>query len=306
MSFVSGLRHFLVPHHANNHRAKALHIDSLLAYILVFSLLNLGLRAASRTIPDVLGYATDIHTAQLLAGTNAQRAAAGLSPLTLNDQLSAAAAAKASDMFAKNYWAHNSPSGATPWDFIVGSGYRYTVAGENLAKNFSTSQAVVDAWMASPTHRANVVKPNYKEVGFAVVNGVLNGEETTLVVQMFGASGAPIAHITPTTAPKQVVVPPVAAEDAAPAVPSQEKTLAFHQSVNGYQDVIRKPIFNIPTVSRDIVFAFLGILMGILLVDAFVVGRRHVVRIAGHNIAHIFFLTALFIFVTNAGRGRLL
>lgn len=314
MSLVSSLRHFLVPHHTNNHRAKALHIDSLLTYILVFALLNLGLRAASRTIPDVLGYATDIHTEQLLSGTNAQRSSAGLPPLTLNSQLSAAAAAKATDMFAKNYWAHNSPSGATPWDFIVGSGYHYTVAGENLAKNFSTSQAVVDAWMASPTHRANVVKPNYKEVGFAVVNGVLNGEETTLVVQMFGAASGSIAQSAPTAAPKPIVVPTSAAQDIAPVVPDEEKTLAYYQPVpslpnavvSGFGDVTRNPIFNIPTVSRDIVFAFLGIMMGILLVDAWVVGRRHVVRIAGHNIAHIFFLITLFIFVTNASRGRLL
>ncbi len=296
MARINLLVHLFLPHQTNNHRAKALHIDALLTYVLLFALFNLGLKVLHRTIPDVLGYATDIHVEQLLAQTNAKRAEAGLSPLSLNDKLSAAAAAKAGDMFAKNYWAHNSPTGATPWEFISGSGYRYTVAGENLAKNFSTSGAVVDAWMASPTHRANIVKSGYREVGFAVVNGTLNGEETTLVVQMFGAAAAAPVAVAPSAAPRSVVVPEVAAvqESADTAV------------VSGYQSVTKHPIFNIPTVSRDIVFAFMGIMMGLLLVDAVVASRRHVVRIAGHNIAHIFFMLTLYILISSVGRGRLL
>ncbi len=313
MARINLLVHLFLPHHTNNHRAKALHIDALLAYVLVFALFNLGLKAIHRTIPDVLGYATDIHVEQLLAGTNAKRAEAGLSALSLNSKLSAAAAAKAGDMFAKGYWAHNSPTGATPWEFISGAGYRYTVAGENLAKNFSTSGAVVDAWMGSPTHRANVVKPSYKEVGFAVVNGTLNGEETTLVVQMFGAStGAPVASAPP-AAVKQVEVPKTAASEETPQVvvtqaPVPLPTLAPLDAavVSGYQSVTKNPIFNIPTVSRDIVFAFLGIMMGLLLVDAVVASRRHVVRIAGHNIAHMFFMLAFYILLSSVERGRLL
>lgn len=303
MSLVTSLRHLFVPHLTNNHRAKALHIDALLTYILLFALFNLGIKALHRSIPDVLGYATDIHVEQLLADTNAQRSAAGLQPLTLNSELSGAAAAKAADMFAKNYWAHNSPTGATPWDFIIGSGYHYTVAGENLAKNFSDSQSVVNAWMASPTHRANMVKPSYKDVGFAVVNGTLNGEETTLVVQMFGAEAA-VAE-----APKPVVIPEEAATKVSAAAPAPETTPAAvpaPSAVSGFESVTKQPVFNIPTLSRDIVFAFMGIMMGVLLVDALVAGRKHVFRIAGHNIAHLMFLTAFYIIISSIGRGRLL
>jgi len=302
MSLLTGLRHLIVPHESNNHRAKVLHIDALLTYVLVFALFNLGLKMAHKAIPDVLGYATDIHVEQLLAGTNAQRAQAGLEPLTINSELSAAAAAKASDMLAKNYWAHNSPTGATPWDFIVGSGYHYTVAGENLAKNFSDSPTVVNAWMASPTHRANIIKPSYKEVGFAVVNGKLNGEETTLVVQMFG---------TPTVAPtaevqRRVIIPEVAAVQVSAAAPTPIIEQPVPAASSGFQSVTKKPVINIPTVSRDIVFAFMGIMMGVLLVDALVARRRHVVRIAGHNVAHIMFLIAMYILISSVGRGRLL
>ncbi len=292
MARINLFLHLFIPQHTNNHRAKALHVDALLVYVLLFALFNLGIRAAHKVAPAVLGYATDINVEQLLTGTNAKRAEAGLSPLTLNGTLSVAAANKAADMFAKNYWAHNSPTGSTPWDFVTGAGYHYTVAGENLAKNFSTSQGVVDAWMASPSHRANVLKAGYRDVGFAVVNGTLNGEETTLVVQMFGATAGELAA-APKPPPQPVVVPQEAAEVNVPAV-------------SGFESVNVTPLFNIPTVSRDLVFAFVGILLGVLCVDAWVASRRRVVRIAGHNIAHILFLSALFILISGVSRGRLL
>ena len=296
MSLLTGLRHFFIPHHSNNHRAKALHVDSLLGYVLLFALFNLGMRAMHTVAPEVLGYATDINVQQLLSDTNAKRQEVGLGPLTINQTLSEAAAAKAADMFSKNYWAHNSPTGTTPWDFITGAGYHYSVAGENLAKNFSDSQGVVDAWMASPSHRENLLKNSYRDVGFAVVNGTIAGEETTLVVQMFGTTPAELAQaapVVPTAAPKPVVVP-------------EEAAIANVPAVNGSQSVLTKPLFNIPTVSREVVFAFVGILMGVLLVDIWVASRRRVVRVAGHNIAHMLFLSALFILITGVSRVRLL
>jgi hypothetical protein len=310
MAKINYLLHFLIPQHTNNHRAKALHIDSLLVYVLLFALFNLGIRAAHKVAPAVLGYATDINVQQLLSATNAKRQEAGLSALTLNSTLSVAAANKTADMFAKNYWAHNSPSGVTPWDFITGAGYHYTVAGENLAKNFSTSGAVVDAWMASPSHRANLLKAGYRDVGFAVVNGTLNGEETTLVVQMFGATPGELAAApTPTAQPvtQPVVVPQEAAVASGPAPTAQPVTQPVQLPVvSGFESVNTQPLFNIPAVSRDVVFAFVGILMGVLFVDAWVASRRHVVRIAGHNIAHMMFLSALFILISGVSRGRLL
>lgn len=315
MSFATLLIHLFIPHHSNNHRSKILHVDSLFAYILIFALFNFGLRAANNVIPDVLGYATDIHVEQLLSGTNAQRQTAGLAPLSLNGQLSQAAAAKAQDMFAKGYWAHNSPTGATPWTFITGAGYGYVVAGENLAKNFSSSQDVVNAWMASPTHKENLIKPSYKEVGFAVVNGKLNGEETTLVVQMFGTStGAVASSPAPTKAPV-LVEKALATELPAPvaaALPTTEPvSVATVPAVpagiqNAYLGVTKTPAINIPTLTRDIVFVFAGVLMGVLLIDAWVVSRKKIVRIAGHNIAHFLFLSAIIILASSVGRGVLL
>jgi hypothetical protein len=204
-------------------------------------------------------------------------------------------------MFAKNYWAHNSPTGTTPWDFITASGYKYVVAGENLAKNFSTSQAVVNAWMASPTHKDNIVKPSYKEIGFAVVNGTLNGEETTLVVQMFGSSTESLA--AKPVAPKAPVLVEKALATEEPAV--QSAVIPQVRAASEFLGVTMKPVINIPTLTRDIVFVFAGVLLGVLLIDAWVVSRRKIVRIAGHNIAHFFFLSAIVIAASTIGRGAL-
>ena len=249
--------------------------------------MNLSIKIIHRDFPSVLGYATDIRVDALLASTNAKRISLGLNPLKLNATLSQAAAAKATDMFANDYWAHNSPQGKTPWSFIVNSGYKYTIAGENLAKNFSSSGGVVDAWMASPTHKDNIVKPGYQDIGFAIVNGVLNGEETTLVVQMFGAGEASIAEV-----PKvETVIPEVAS--------AVVESNVFSQSTF-------KPIFNIPTVTRDITFLFIGLIVGVLVLDGIVVSRKKIVRVAGHNIAHILFFLTFFVALTMVQRGALL
>lgn len=276
--------------------------------------MNFGVKGIHTAMPDVLGYATDINIQQLLTTTNAERTAAGLNALSLNSQLSEAAARKAQDMFAKGYWAHNSPTGSTPWDFISGSGYKYVVAGENLAKNFSNSQAVVSAWKASPTHWANIIKPSYKEIGFAVVNGKLNGEETTLVVQMFGTSTNDVA-VNPNANKAPVLVEKALATEepvisTAPISALSEEQSASPSVVAGstkpFESVLSRPLINIPTLSRDIVFVFAGVLMGVLLLDAWIVSKKKIVRIAGHNIAHFLFLSAIVILAGSIGRGALL
>ena len=136
----------------------------------------------------VLGYASNINSDELLKYTNQRRVDFGLEPLSMNSALSKAAQKKAEDMFKYGYWAHVSPTGTEPWSFILAQDYDYVFAGENLARNFSRSKDVVDAWFASPSHRENLLNRNYRDMGFAITNGVLDGYETTVVVQMFGNS----------------------------------------------------------------------------------------------------------------------
>jgi uncharacterized protein YkwD len=120
--------------------------------------------------------------------TNTARVAVGLEPLHLNSQLNAAAYDKATDMVMRNYWDHFSPDGMAPWDFIKREGYVYHYAGENLARGFKTAHGITEAWIASPTHRANLYSPHYTEVGFATAMGTNDkGERVLLTVQLFGA-----------------------------------------------------------------------------------------------------------------------
>lgn len=332
MDLTSKLLHFFIPRSSNNHRAKALHIDTLLVYFLVFSLVNLSLRLGFHAIPDVLGFATDINVQRLFELTNQKRSEAGLSQLAMNEKLSQAAAGKARDMFSNNYWAHFSPQGKSPWDFIVGAGYTYTLAGENLAKNFNDSGGVVDAWMNSPSHRENLLKPGYKEIGFAVVNGTLNGEETTLVVQMFGATtkteqitkdvqptqnlkALKTAEIKPTAVPAMINTPtPTNTIQFALNMPTNNNppvevpTVSEPISSQGtvFSSVSLSPVINLATITRLIVYVFNGALIGVLALDAWIAQKKHVVRAAGHNIAHIAFFSAILLGTLFMTRGALL
>ena len=100
---------------------------------------------------------------------NRERTAHGLKPLHVNAELSAAALDRIDDMFAKHYFSHVSPDGIQPWQWVDKRGYDYHAMGENLAVGYSSAESVVDGWMHSPEHRANVLKPAFDEVGVAVV-----------------------------------------------------------------------------------------------------------------------------------------
>lgn len=196
----------VVPHKANQYRPHLIRrqgIVIILVVLVVTQAIYNGISSGS-----VLGAATDITSNGLFIATNKERTERGEKPLALDEDLSRAAQLKARDMFANQYWAHTSPSGVTPWYWFSKVGYSYSEAGENLAKNFTTSSGVIVAWMASPTHRDNILKPDYKDVGFAVQSGVLDGKSATIIVALYGvkeeaAQGLtmPTAQLSDTNAP---------------------------------------------------------------------------------------------------------
>lgn len=125
---------------------------------------------------------------EVIAHTNVARAdTAGAPMLNEHPLLTAAAQAKAADMANKGYFAHVGPDGKEPWVWIVDAGYDYKLAGENLAVRFVDSEDVVEAWMNSPSHRANIVKAGYTDIGVGVASGLYQGEPATYVVQYFAA-----------------------------------------------------------------------------------------------------------------------
>jgi uncharacterized protein YkwD len=120
---------------------------------------------------------------QIVDLVNRDRISHGLPELSVSPLLSEAAYSKARDMVEKNYFAHTSPSGLSPWHWFQALGYDYSYAGENLAEGFSNAQELENSWMNSPKHRANILSPFYSQIGLAVVNE----GATSVVVQFFGA-----------------------------------------------------------------------------------------------------------------------
>lgn len=123
----------------------------------------------------------------LLDGTNQVRDDYGLASLKINIELNKAAELKAQDMFEHQYWDHVSPQGVQPWHWFKQVGYQYNDAGENLAKNFSNTDDTVLAWMNSIGHRENVLYEGYRDVGFAIKEGQLNGKKSLIVVALYGS-----------------------------------------------------------------------------------------------------------------------
>ncbi|HEX9502698.1 MAG TPA: CAP domain-containing protein [Patescibacteria group bacterium] len=148
------------------------------------------LLATIALISSISFEATVLSQQEILDLVNQDRINHGLSTLNLNSTLNLAALAKAQDMRIHKYFAHTSPTGATPWHWFKTMGYNYTYAGENLAEGYSDAQDLENSWMASPTHRANILSPFYSEVGLAVVSY----HNTNLVVQMFGSKDIRVTY----------------------------------------------------------------------------------------------------------------
>ena len=146
----------------------------------------------------VLGARSDFSAPTLLSATNADRATAHLSPLSLNAKLTDAAVRKAHDMSSRNYWSHTAPDGKTPWDFISGSGYQYQLAGENLAYGFADADSTETGWMNSTEHKANILADGYSDVGFATVNvsNYLGKGPATIVVAEYATPTTAVSNIT--------------------------------------------------------------------------------------------------------------
>ncbi len=109
----------------------------------------------------------------MLAITNQERADAGCKALKLDSKLTKAAQSHSEDMAKNNYFDHNSQDGRSPFDRMSDAGYKFSAAAENIAMGQQTPAAVMDAWMNSPGHKANILNCDYTEMGlgYAVGNG---------------------------------------------------------------------------------------------------------------------------------------
>jgi uncharacterized protein YkwD len=132
---------------------------------------------------------TSLTTENIIEATNAERIKAGLTPLKANTLLTASAKLKTDDMIKRQYFEHVSPSGEGVSDLGRKVGYDYILMGENLALgNFGSAKELVDAWMNSPGHRANILNTGYQEIGIYAAKGTYEGRTVWFSVQHFGTA----------------------------------------------------------------------------------------------------------------------
>lgn len=291
-------RKWLIPHKSNRHRPHLVRPHGLALVAVAILAIQLSFNLAVTGYPKVLGYASSISADQLVALTNQQRAANGLPALTVDSRLVYSSDLKAQDMLNKNYWAHNAPDGTTPWYWFGQAGYSYSYAGENLAKDFDTSSGVMDGWMNSPGHRANILSSHYTNIGITVMNGTLLGAPTTLVVAHYGApvavaaapvAPAPIAAPTRTATPAPVTRPaptPVAAATTPAPVPAPTPVPAPKQVIPTTGQTVTesapspqsyslvRPLARTQTWATILTGALLGLLLVVYLLTHMAVWRK--------------------------------
>lgn len=131
-------------------------------------------------------YLSTITPEKLIELTNQEREAVGLNTLTANQLLTQAAIEKSQAIIETNTFKHTiNDKKFSAW--VRDAGYNYSYVGENLAIDFITSEGIMEAWENSPLHKKNLLNPYYQEIGIATLPGKFQGQDTTIVVQIFGA-----------------------------------------------------------------------------------------------------------------------
>ncbi len=176
---------YFIPHSGNNHTPKILKTKSLAIILFVAILLKFSLVAYLYFVFPNSGKANEAVVSKVLELVNQARKDESVEILKLNPVLSNSALAKANDIISKDYFAHISPDGKRPWDFIDRGQYAYALVGENLAMNFTTAESVHRALMNSPSHKKNIMNAKYRDIGLAMARGEIGGKKTNVLVEIF-------------------------------------------------------------------------------------------------------------------------
>jgi hypothetical protein len=219
------LKDFFVPHEGNGYAPHSLQKAAMIGMVFLIVLSFTASNILSLVWLGSQWMLSSVLPAVIVDLTNEERDADALGTLKRSAVLDEAANLKAADMAKNEYFAHYSPTGVSPWHWFDAVSYDYVHAGENLAIYFTDSKDVVDAWMASPSHRANILNGNYTEIGVGTAEGEYQGFHTVYVVQLFGTPAASVARTAaPAAAPQPVAV-------ANAAEPAQTRVLAESVSV---------------------------------------------------------------------------
>lgn len=290
-TFIYHLKMVFIPFEGNKFSPQFLASRALLYFIILLFVIKIFSVALFFNIPKNIFFA-EISRSVLIQETNQERTSLGLNILRESDKLNDAALLKAQDMVKNQYFAHQSPQGKTPWYWFRAIGYTYKYAGENLAIGFFDSDEVYQAWLSSPSHKANLLNPNYKEIGMAVLNGYFDGNITTVVVQLFGnpqtvsavsvvkkasVPSVPISGVKPKVAP---VVAPVIEKSSKDL--SRSSVIVLGESIESptlraldqvkndsfwSSKIIYFILYAQDKILETVAYVFLLLIVGILIVD---------------------------------------
>lgn len=317
------LKHLFLPHSDTHAKAHLISPAGLFVWVALFIILQVSLNLLNTVKPGILGVSANIDYKEVIRLVNVEREKKGLEPLAENDNLNVAAYKKGQNMFEEQYWAHYSPSGKDPWGFITGAGYKYSYAGENLARNFTNANDAVVAWMNSPTHRDNILNSKYRDIGISVVQGTLNGEQTTIIVQEFGtevsytASANSFTQLMEDKADSipsvlaQAEIQTVNANEATPASVISEESPAPIAAPVDYipptsSELLPSAPINTFAVYRTVGFGIVGAIAMLLFIDLVVMRKRGIYRPAGHHVAHLALLGVAASSLASMSQGKIL
>jgi hypothetical protein len=285
----------------NNYRPKFLDSKILSYYIIVLMILKLTI------VPFYLffqesNFFADISRNLLIQLTNKEREDLKIPPLKENTLLDQAAYLKAQDMINNDYFSHQSPQGLSPWYWFKEAGYYYRFAGENLAIGFLDSEEVFKGWLGSPSHKDNILNPNYKDIGIAVLKGNFAGNDTTVVVQLLGTVQSVVKEEekieTKTEIEnKEIETSPEVKKEVLPAQSvqeNQEKTIAPIQEKNSKDIVIMNFLYFMTSkyynLIQTIIYASLILIIFMLLVNVILTPKKLIKNLIFKTTFSIFLL----------------
>lgn len=205
------IKKYFVAHPDNDHQPHLLRLKTVTTILEIVLLSQIFLVVFSTAVLPASKYFAEILVNVLLDETNKSRLTVDLNPLAVSQTLTESAQMKANDMALRGYFAHIGPDGTTPWSWFKKAGYAYEYAGENLAVNFFDSKDLADAWMNSPSHRANVLHTQFTEIGIAIASGNFQGKHAVFVVEHFGKPRTPVHSLV---TPAQAMAPPTVSDTA--------------------------------------------------------------------------------------------
>lgn len=226
---------FFIPCHSNGHKPKLLRTRSLTLIVVILALLKVTIALYIFYFTAYQAKMSENMAVQVLELVNRDRVAQNLKPLSMNTVLNSSALNKANNMITDNYFAHYSPDGKKPWDFIDRNSYAYLFVGENLAMNFTSAESAHQALMLSPTHKENIMSDKYADIGLAIVNGEIAGKNTNILVELFAIRQESQVRLASVSGvPNTTVQPSVTPVDSG-------VNMQTVQSVPVKQEIVKKP-----------------------------------------------------------------